>query len=39
MLKAVLTGPHDPVKKPVQLLRAWQNRVVWLADAAAASGV
>jgi len=39
MLKRVLTGAHDPVKTPVQILHAWRDRVVWLADPAAAAGV
>jgi len=39
MLKRVLTGENDPEKTPVQLLRRWQERVVWLVDNAAASGV
>lgn len=39
MLKRVLLGMHDPAKTPVQILRTWSNRVVWLVDAAAASEV
>jgi len=39
MLKRVLTGAHDPLQTPVQILRSWRDRVVWLADSAAASGV
>jgi 6-phosphogluconolactonase len=39
MLKRVLTGPHEPAKTPVQILRASRHRVVWLADAAAAAGL
>jgi len=39
MLKRVFAGAFDPSKTPVQILSAWRNRVVWLADSAAASGV
>jgi len=39
MLKRVLTGAHDPAKTPVQILQAWRDKVVWLADPAAAAGV
>jgi 6-phosphogluconolactonase len=38
-LKRVLTGAHEPAKTPIQILRAWRERVIWLADTAAASGV
>ena len=37
MLKRVLTGPHDPAKTPIQLLRTCSHRVVWLVDTAAAA--
>ena len=37
MLKRVLTGPHEPATTPIQILRATHQRVVWLADAAAAA--
>ena len=37
MLKRVLTGPHEPAKTPVQILRTSSHRVVCLADAAAAA--
>jgi len=39
MLKRVLNGDFDPLKTPVQILRNWRGRVVWLADKAAASEV
>jgi 6-phosphogluconolactonase len=39
MLKRVLTGKNDPTETPIQILRTWRERVVWLADYAAASGV
>lgn len=39
MLKRVLTGVNDPAKTPVQILHQWRDRVVWLADNAAAAGV
>jgi len=39
MLKRVLNGVRNPAKTPVQILSAWRDRVVWLADSAAASGV
>jgi len=39
MLKRVLTGVNEPTKTPAQILRTWSDRVVWLADHAAASGV
>lgn len=32
MLRAVFTGPSEPQRKPVQLLREWRERVVWLTD-------
>ena len=38
MLKRVLTGPYDPMRTPVQLVRTWRERVVWLVDHAAAKG-
>jgi 6-phosphogluconolactonase len=37
MLKRVLTGPLDPVRTPIQLLRSCSHRVVWLTDVAAAA--
>jgi 6-phosphogluconolactonase len=39
MLKRIFTGAHDPVQTPVQLMRTWRERVVWLVDDAAAAGV
>jgi len=39
MLKRVLNGVYDPSKTPIQILRNWHGRVVWLADKAAASEV
>ncbi len=39
MLKRVLTGVYDPSKTPIQILRNWHNRLVWLVDKAAASEV
>jgi 6-phosphogluconolactonase len=39
MLKRVFAGAHDPAKTPIQILTAWRDRVVWLADPAAAPGV
>jgi 6-phosphogluconolactonase len=39
MLKRVFTGAHDPAITPVQMLQRWRDRVVWLADPAAAAGV
>jgi len=39
MLKRVLTGRHDPLQTPIQIMRAWHERVVWLVDEAAAAGV
>jgi 6-phosphogluconolactonase len=39
MLKRVLTGAHEPAKTPIQILRDWRERVVWLADGAAVSRV
>jgi len=39
MLKRVLTGAHDPTQTPVQQVREWRDRVVWLIDEAAAAGV
>jgi 6-phosphogluconolactonase len=39
MLKRVLSGPHDPAQTPVQVVRAWRERVFWLADHAASAGV
>jgi 6-phosphogluconolactonase len=38
-LKQVFSGTYDPKQNPVQMVRAWRERVVWLADQAAASGV
>ncbi len=38
-LKRVLKGAHDPQHNPIQLLREWRSRVVWLADSAAAAGI
>jgi 6-phosphogluconolactonase len=38
-LKRMLTGAYEPGRTPVQILRSWPDRVVWLADSAAASGV
>lgn len=37
MIARVLEGPHDPQQTPIQLLRTWRSRVVWLVDEAAAA--
>ncbi len=39
MIKRVFNGAHDPLKIPIQMLRSWGDRVVWLADKAAVSEV
>jgi len=39
VLKRVLTGAHEPAKTPIQILRNWRERVVWLADNAAVARV
>lgn len=36
-LRAVLAGPDDPERLPVQLIRPGAGRLVWLVDRAAAS--
>jgi len=36
-LRAVLTGPHEPERTPIQLVRPENGRMIWLADEAAAS--
>ena len=36
-LKDVLDGPHDPERRPSQLLNPVAGRLAWLADRAAAS--
>lgn len=39
MLKRVFTGAYNPMQTPVQQVREWRERVVWLIDDAAAAGV
>ncbi len=39
MLKRVFTGAFDPLQTPVQLVKHWRDRVVWLLDHPAADGV
>jgi len=36
-LRAVLQGPHDPTRMPVQLLQPEDGRMIWLVDEAATS--
>jgi 6-phosphogluconolactonase len=38
-LRRVLAGPHEPRRNPAQILKTCADRVVWLADAAAAAGL
>lgn len=39
MLKRVFAGAYDPTQTPVQRVRSWRDRVVWLVDEVAAAGV
>ena len=36
-LRAVLQGPHEPERMPVQLIKPENGRMIWLVDEAAAS--
>jgi 6-phosphogluconolactonase len=36
-LRAVLEGPHEPERRPIQLVRPENGRMIWLVDQAAAS--
>ena len=38
-LRAVLQGPHEPARMPVQLIKPENGRMIWLVDEAAASGL
>jgi 6-phosphogluconolactonase len=38
-LRAVLQGPHEPERRPIQLVAPENGRMVWLVDAAAASAL
>ena len=38
-LRAVLQGPHEPARMPVQLIKPEDGRMIWLVDEAAASGL
>jgi len=38
-LRAVLQGPHEPERRPIQLVAPEKGRMVWLVDAAAASAL
>jgi 6-phosphogluconolactonase len=38
-LRAVLQGPHEPERRPIQLVAPENGRMVWLVDEAAASAL
>lgn len=38
-LQAVLRGPHEPERRPIQLIAPENGRMIWLADAAAAGAL
>jgi len=38
-LRAVLQGPHEPARMPVQLVKPENGRMIWLVDEAAASAL
>ncbi|MFT3781302.1 MAG: 6-phosphogluconolactonase [Nibricoccus sp.] len=39
MLGRVFKSPYNPSETPVQLVKSWRDRVIWLVDPVAAAGV